>query len=195
MSSSVPIAVVPRETIEMTTGLMNGFWRGTGLHLSALEAAVRWMPRDIAEVSPAFKQLIPYVIVRRGDEIFATERLVGSTESRLHGRIALGIGGHVERGEDGLRVVESGLRREWHEEVATRFDGPFEFVGFVNDDSVEVGRVHLGIVFVAELGPECAITIREVDKLQGDFRTMEWLESRWERLETWSRFVASGLRD
>lgn len=193
MSSAVPIAVVPREVVEMTIGLRDGFWRGTALQLAALEASVVWMPRDAAELDPSYKQLIPYVVVRRGDDWFATERLRGGTESRLHGRISLGVGGHVEVPEPGRGAIECGLLREWTEEVDCSTEPAFAFEGFVNDDSIEVGRVHVGLVYSVTLGDAAELRVRETEKLEGAFRPMEWLEPRWERLETWSRFVASGL--
>jgi hypothetical protein len=62
-------------------------------------AAGLWMPRSAAECDPSFKQLIPYVVVKRSDTgTIACYRRRGS-EDRLHGLWSVGIGGHVDEGD------------------------------------------------------------------------------------------------
>ncbi len=43
-----------------------------------------------------------------------------------------------------------GLRREWREELDADFEPDFEPLALLNDDTTEVGAVHLGVVFVAD---------------------------------------------
>jgi predicted NUDIX family phosphoesterase len=192
--SRVPIAVVRRAALEAVVPLRNGFLPADVATLRAVEALVEWMPRDEAERDERFKQLIPYAVARRGDRVFATERLSAGTESRLHGRIAVGIGGHVERADATLGPSGTGLRDEWAEEVRCDVTPEFAFRGFVNDDGLEVGRVHIGVVYECQLPASATLTVRETEKLRGSFESEAWLRDRWERLETWSRFVLSGLR-
>ncbi len=64
----------------------------------------------------------------------------------------------------------------------------FQLVGLLNDDETEVGRVHLGVVFVADAGGRPA-AVRETDKLSGGFVTLDEVAAVRDRLETWSALV------
>jgi predicted NUDIX family phosphoesterase len=151
----------------------------------------QYLERPIAEESPAFKQLIPYVVVRDGEETFLMERTAAGGDPRLHGKGSIGVGGHlnpVDRGQDPLLA---GLAREWAEELDATWAPRFELVGMLNDDSNPVGSVHLGVVFtVAAGGP---LQVRETDKLTGHLASPGEVAAAWARLETWSQLVASEL--
>ena len=43
--------------------------------LDIIRAEHEFIPRPDAENDPGYKQIIPYVVLRRGDEIFMTRRL------------------------------------------------------------------------------------------------------------------------
>ena len=86
-------------------------------------------------------------------------------DARLHDRYSIGVGGHLNPGDEGL---DGGLRREWAEEVVADFVPEFELIALLNDDTTEVGAVHLGAVYVADAAGR-AVTIRETDKLTGSF--------------------------
>ena len=77
------------------------------------------------------------------------------------------------------------LRREWLEEVDTPTLPRFEPLGLLNDDSDAVGRVHLGIVFLAVL-PVPQIAIRERTKLSGRLVPVAEAVDRSNELEGWS---------
>src|SRR6266849_6628716 len=51
-----------------------------------------------AEVSPRWRQIIPYVVVRYGDSFFLLRRTRKQNEVRLHDKLSLGIGGHINPG-------------------------------------------------------------------------------------------------
>jgi len=164
--------------------------------MRALDAAVGthggFMERPLAEVDPAFKQLIPYVVVRDGARVFLMERTDAGGDPRLHGRASIGVGGHlnpVDRGEDPLT---DGLRREWSEELVADWEPEFRLVGLLNDDSNPVGSVHLGVVFEVEAAGR-PVEVRERDKLTGRFATAAAVRAAWDRMETWSRLVAERL--
>ena len=70
-------------------------------------------------------------------------------DPRLHGRYSIGVGGHLNPGDGGLL---GGLRREWAEELVADFVPEFRLVALLNDDTTEVGAVHLGAVYVADAG-------------------------------------------
>ena len=87
--------------------------------LSLVHGRRVFLPRAEAETDSAFRQIIPYVAVTRGGEVFSTRRLRSGTESRLHGLISLGIGGHIDKnrdGDDGETLMRA-LRRELSEEL------------------------------------------------------------------------------
>ena len=52
-----------------------------------------FLPRSRAEYDASVKQIIPYVVIRRGEEYFLLRRLKKQTEARLHDKLSLGVGG------------------------------------------------------------------------------------------------------
>ena len=60
-----------------------------------------FVERDYAERTPALKQVIPYTIVFRRDDqgipqIFRLVRTKAGGEARLHNKLSIGVGGHIE---------------------------------------------------------------------------------------------------
>lgn len=190
------IAVVPRSILEAHHLLQHGFAARSGDVLAMLEQNAQWTERAPAEENPSLKQLIPYVVARRGErEVFATTRLSAGTEERLHGRVSVGIGGHIDR-DDALSssgVIAGGMRREWDEEVSGQPPETFVFLGLLNDDTNAVGQVHIGLVFEARLTPGAVLSVRETDKLVGEWMTIDALLAREEELESWSQHVLRAL--
>jgi predicted NUDIX family phosphoesterase len=164
--------------------------------LGSLQAAVavdgRFMERPLAEEDAAFKQLIPYVVVRDGERVFLMERTDAGGDARLHGKASIGVGGHLNPVDDGEDPLTDGLRREWSEELVADWEPEFRLVGLLNDDSNPVGSVHLGIVFEVDAAGR-SVEVREQDKLAGRFATLAEVHAAWDRLETWSRLVAEHL--
>ena len=145
----------------------------------------RLLPRPEMEVDPTHKQIIPYLVLRDGPRYFLMQRTRGGADARLHDRYSIGVGGHLNPGDDGL---DGGLRREWAEELVADFVPSFELVALLNDDTTEVGAVHLGAVYVADAAGR-AVSIRETEKLTGTFVDRDAVEAVADRLETWSRLV------
>src|SRR6478752_7288323 len=82
--------------------------------------AAHFMPRARAEDDPGFKQLIPYVVLRSGEQIFHYRRGKKGTEARLHALRSVGVGGHInpiDEGDDFDGVFSAALLRELNEEV------------------------------------------------------------------------------
>jgi predicted NUDIX family phosphoesterase len=152
----------------------------------------RFMDRPVAEDSPEWKQLIPYVVLRDGERVFLMERTDAGGDPRLHRKASIGVGGHlnpVDEGEDPLMI---GLAREWAEELVADWQPRFRLVGLLNDDSNPVGAVHLGVVFEVQADGR-PVAVRETEKLSGRFATPADVRAAWERLETWSQLVAGAL--
>src|SRR5438552_6584395 len=110
--------------------------------------------------------------------------------ARLYELFSLGVGGHLNP-EDG--DLESGLRREWQEEIDADFVPEFRFVGLLNDDESGVGSVHLGVVFEADVAGR-TVLVRETHKLSGHFAEPAGIEAVHDRLETWSALAFDALR-
>src|SRR3546814_9399888 len=53
-------------------------------------------PRQVLETSPDFIQPIPYIVVKNGDNLLSYLRTPKGGEERLHSKIAVGFGGHVD---------------------------------------------------------------------------------------------------
>jgi len=146
-------------------------------------------PRAAMEADPSFKQLIPYLVLRDGERWFLMRRTRAGADQRLHDRYSIGIGGHLNPGDAGLRA---GLLREWHEEIDADFTPLFRFAGLLNDDETDVGSVHLGAVFVADAAGR-QVGVRETHKLSGGFANGAEVESVRDRLETWSALTFDAL--
>jgi predicted NUDIX family phosphoesterase len=151
-----------------------------------------YLDRPIAEANPAFKQLIPYVVVRNGQLVFLMERTTGGGDPRLHGRASIGVGGHLNPVDGEADPLGVGLRREWREELVADWEPRFRLIGVLNDDSNPVGSVHLGVVFEVDAAGR-ALFVRERDKLSGSWADADQLRAAGERLETWSALVAAQL--
>jgi len=148
--------------------------------------------RDIVEEDPSFKQIIPYVVVRHGDRLLLTRRTNRQTESRLHGKYSIGVGGHIndtEKFAGDQNVIEAGLKRELDEEIhLLGRRQSLNLVGIISDDSTPVGQVHLGLVFILETdGPD--FRINEPDLMTAEWASIEFLEESFPRMESWSQIV------
>jgi predicted NUDIX family phosphoesterase len=156
------------------------------------------MRRGDAEENPNYKQPIPYVAIKRGNEIFTYRRLTGGGETRLHNQISLGVGGHLNNveGLDFYGVLADGLQRELEEELFINKDKlTLTTVGLINDDENEVGKVHIGMLVIGELSLDEEVSVQETDQLLGEWIKIEDLKTPevYNSLETWSQFVADIL--
>lgn len=160
--------------------------------LSLIREKGEFLPRPTAEQDPSYRQIIPYVTILRGDEAFATTRLNKGTETRLHGLMSLGVGGHInETDEPGGDWLMNCLRREVTEEVAMDDFEILTLRGLINDSANAVGSVHLGFFFTLTTNGE--VSVRETEKLTGGFLPIEALPAHAERMETWSQILLPEL--
>jgi len=89
-------------------------------------------------------------------------------------------------------AYRAGVEREVNEEIKidTQFDD--RIVALLNDDTTDVGRVHLGVVHVFKLA-EPKVEKREAMITGLTFLTKEELVARRESLETWSQICVDSL--
>lgn len=155
-----------------------------------------FMKRSEAEHNPNFKQVIPYVLVCCNGKYLVVKRQATQSETRLHNKGSIGIGGHINPVDgDPEKILDAGLKRELSEELNT--DNPpglsdLKLVGLLRDDVDEVGLVHLGVVLQWDILEP--VSIRETDKMIGEYRTLEEIDLYKDSFENWSRIVYDHLR-
>jgi predicted NUDIX family phosphoesterase len=156
-----------------------------------------FISRAEAEINPAFKQIIPYALIVFQDKVLHYVRGKRAGEHRLIAKGSIGVGGHMNETDESLFAVDeqayrAGVEREVNEEI--KVDTPFEdqIVALLNDDSTEVGCVHLGIVHIFKLR-EPKVQKREAMITGLMFRTKEELIAQRESLESWSQICLNSL--
>ena len=196
------VLVVKRELFEQL-GVFEGL-RTDGMDLAVerlLDPANHFfMDRAEAEEDPSFKQLIPYCVFRHGERILHYTRGKSGGESRLHAKISVGVGGHInpvdaDSGRTGPEVYHAAVARELEEELELPGGQSQRIIGLLNDDSNPVGRVHLGIVHLIDLESD-AVSSREDALANLGFSLLAELNGEhFDRLETWSAFCVRHLAE
>ena len=156
-----------------------------------------FLSRAQAENDSAYKQIIPYVLLAFQDRVLHYVRGKKAGEQRLVAKGSIGIGGHMNESDESLfawdeQAYRAGVEREVNEEI--KIDTQFEdrIVALLNDDTTEVGRVHLGIVHVFRLAQQ-KVEKREAMITNLAFLTKAELLNRRESLETWSQICVDSL--
>jgi len=192
------VLVFPRALFERL-GVFQGFSTEVGRYLPQIldKKNNSFQPRARAETDPAFKQIIPYVVITDGRSILHYVRGKKAGEQRLVAKGSIGIGGHINDADhtffaDGLQAFQDAVRREVCEELAIQ--GAFDArpVGLINDDSTEVGRVHFGVVHVLFRTPE---QVRKNEQVitQMEFLPVKNLKAKREQMESWSQLCLDHL--
>jgi len=156
-----------------------------------------FVPRPEAETNPAYKQIIPYALIAFEKKVLHYVRGKKAGEQRLVSKGSIGIGGHMNETDESLFAMDeeayrAGVEREVNEEI--KIETPFEdrMVALLNDDSTEVGRVHLGIVHIFKL-KEPNVQKREAMITGLSFLTKQELVAHRESLETWSQICVDAI--
>jgi predicted NUDIX family phosphoesterase len=189
------VLVIPT-AIFHAAGVFQGFSSRVEHYLPRLLAPRHqgYRPRSEIETDPSFKQIIPYVVLRWGDQLFHYTRGKRATEARLQALRSVGVGGHISAGDSNLfdSPYREAMFREVAEEVVLDTSYEERCLGLINDDSTAVGQVHLGIVHVFELA-EPNVRRREQALIRAGFSSLAELRSQREEFETWSQFVLDVL--
>ncbi|MEW6072538.1 MAG: hypothetical protein AB1726_08095 [Planctomycetota bacterium] len=198
------VYVVPRERLfpdRTPQGLVLFGGEAPSVAKERFDAAVRehgfFVEREAAEGQPAWKQIIPYSLIRVGEEILLTRRLARGGEERLRDKLSIGIGGHINPGDveaasgAGRRnPIPAATRREIAEEIHVRGSYEIGEVGLLNDDSNPVGSVHLGLVQMVTV--RGFVDIREREVLEGRLVSpaeLHDLHTGGANFETWSAIL------
>jgi len=147
------------------------------------------------ENDPSFQQIIPYIIFKYKSKIFVYKRLPKADEPRLHDNYSIGIGGHIDKIDlDNENYIEESMKREFNEEIIYNDPYDFEVIGYIKDDSNDVGKVHFGVCFLIE-GYTPNIKVRETDQLQGKLMTKKQITKEIEEnFETWSKIAYEAVK-
>ena len=163
-----------------------------------------WMERNSAEKNLQYKQPIGYSIIINpfSKQIFAYQRPSTEeySEKRLWGKWSWGIGGHIEK----LDIVHSedpinaSILRELNEEVGVKVkSSDLKLLGYVNDDTDEVGRVHFGLLYVVKV-PK-VIKPKDTEIKNGELKTIKELEEICNSfecvIEEWSKISLKPLKE
>jgi predicted NUDIX family phosphoesterase len=155
--------------------------------------------RGPAETNPELKQLIPYAIFTFGNKILRYTRGGKSGEKRLAAKMSIGIGGHINDTDGSGGAFDSmtylnAVNREISEELILGGAFTQRPVALLNDDSNDVGKVHLGVVHIVRLSsPEIASNESAIADIQ--LLDPAEIASESDRLETWSQICLGHLPD
>jgi predicted NUDIX family phosphoesterase len=150
--------------------------------------------RSELEEDPSFKQIIPYAIISNKESYFLFKRTSGQTEKRLHNKFSLGAGGHMNQNnsqESKEQYLVNELKRELFEEIKL-LNGclieDIEFIGFINDDTIPVGSVHIGLLYNIHVSNK-DVVINETDMMTADWIDKPGLAEFYEGMETWTKIA------
>jgi predicted NUDIX family phosphoesterase len=192
------VLVVPRALFD-EIGAFQGFCGDTERYLPRFLDPQNnfFLSRDDAEDDPSHKQIIPYAIFRHGDRFLRYVRGKKSGEQRLASKASVGIGGHINQDDFEASSLEkdtymTGVEREIDEELTLGGSYTQKVVALINDDSNEVGQVHLGVVHLFDL-ESTEIAPGEANIEEIELLTREQLIAERDRLETWSQICIDHL--
>ena len=153
--------------------------------------------RELAEDDPTHKQIIPYAIFKHGDKFLRYLRGIKSGEQRLASKSSIGIGGHINQDDFNSSSLEkdtylTGIEREINEELIINCDYNNLPIALINDDSNDVGQVHLGVVHLFDLESD------QVEAGEANIENLEFLSSddllrEKDNLESWSQICVDHL--
>lgn len=168
-----------------------------------------FLDRPTAEESPEYKQIIPYIVIKRKGKYLTYKRTKHGGEKRLHEKRSIGIGGHInpidkEYAALNFDILKRGIERELNEEL--RFPSELYFTRnnslsscylietcqfkkkIIYDNSNEVGKVHLGIPVFLSLSSFSEVFLKEKE-----LSNLQWLTKKelleLDNLENWSKIL------
>jgi predicted NUDIX family phosphoesterase len=200
MTKEEQVLVVERKVLE-EMGMFNGLAFDVDRYLRKIfvQDVPCFLPRSKAESDPAYKQIIPYVIMACNGRYLSYIRGKRAGENRLVGLRSIGIGGHINPRDDMplfndnfYEAYLTAVEREVTEEVSVETRHTDHVVALLNDESNEVGCVHLGIVHYWLLDAP-KVAKREQMITQMAFMTPAELQQVRDTMETWSQLCLEGL--
>lgn len=173
---------------------------GDAIH--ALEQAGLWFgPRSVLENTEIYRQIIPYIVLQCGHRLVSYVRTPAGGEPRLHGRISIGLGGHVDLADavscgssiDLLATLNRAAEREVVEELGPVICNQKAWIGLLVDNGSPVGRMHIGLVGLWNI---TSLPDRVAEDAIGEvaLQSAADLRNEVESLETWSSILLPWLQ-
>jgi predicted NUDIX family phosphoesterase len=144
------ILVVPTEDL-LGENYFQGFQIPSSVNFAnIIKEKHTWCVRGEVEEDERLKQPIGYaIILDPSDKILVYKRSARHDEKKIGGNYSWGVGGHIlESDFKGADPVRDSLMREIMEEVGVSQPGKVEVLGYINDDTNPVGRVHFGVLYL-----------------------------------------------
>lgn len=151
-----------------------------------------FLPRKQVEESPFWQQIIPYVVFETEGKIFLMRRKKDHADSRLSHLYSIGVGGHLNKKDIRTGDIFLWAKREFEEEIAYSGNYEPELLGLINDDSNDVGLVHLGMV-IKFVGDSQKISALDEHK-SGKLVRFKEAGKYYKQMETWSQIVYDFLK-
>ncbi|MBP6870085.1 hypothetical protein KBC04_04335 [Candidatus Babeliales bacterium] len=155
--------------------------------ISIITEHQQYLERYLAEKDVSFKQIIPYMIFNFENKYFVMERKATASEQRLAGKLSLGIGGHMRQEDMEGKTIFDWAQREFEEEIIYTGNLTISTLGILNDDTNDVGKVHLGLVLLLK-GDNDQIFIKDEHK-SGVLLSKEECLEKFNRMESWSQLI------
>ncbi|MEM6430224.1 MAG: hypothetical protein AAF708_13355 [Deinococcota bacterium] len=163
----------------------------------------KFLVRDEVEEDETQRQIIPYAVVEYHPEpeseplVLLVERLKAGSETRLHNKLSIGLGGHINPEDDDASstreqknaaseqdILQAALVRELREElVIGAFTADARALIHRSENAVE--RVHTGLLYTVKV--VAPVSVRETHKLAGEHVPWAEVGYNYERLEGWSQ--------
>lgn len=199
------ILAVPSKTVQDITEkalLNNGLvlFSNDSEYKEVLKHAVMKRRGDLEE-DVTFKQIIPYLILKRNNSIFYYIRSSNGGDSRLFSKLSIGIGGHIEVEdiEHAEQAIDIALNREIHEELGEKVQiMNIRPLGFIYTEKTNVDTVHIGVLFAGEIINEHVVVSEEEISKTGfataeDFQTL--IDNPDYSVESWTQIVWDNAKE
>jgi len=195
-------SLLDEDVMVFSSDLLKNFISDVGLNkcpiINGQELANNCKPmlRNKAEQDFTVIQLISVFIVKYKSMYLTYKRTKRLPEGRLHGFYSIMFGGHLNP-DDMAPLFDifnsqnyAFLERELREEVILKDNlKEIQFKGLLYDDSVEISKQHLGIVYDVVLkSPKYKIGERGF-LMDSKFETLEKIGSRIHEFENWSVMI------
>lgn len=194
-----PVMVMNRDHIQSESpflpwaeakGILRSGWRNA-----------RWFPRQQAEASDEWVQIIPCAVIQDRLGRYAVFHRLAENREDLSNKVSLVIGGHVEPDGDShdgpWSLLLSTLRRELQEEVNVRSPSIEEPLGLLVDRrSIKASR-HVALAYRVLTHEEIRVNATEEfqveSALSGTFLSMRTLRQRNLDYDPWSLLLLDVL--
>jgi len=190
------IMAVPTNLLLENLGIKNkNFIKVEFSKFSKVLEYAEFFPRNEIENNKNYKQIIPYVVFKNKEKkILVLKRTEKQGEKRLHNKVSIGIGGHINENDKGFSLEQTffkGMEREVNEELWITPPTKYVYLGIINDDSEDVSTVHLGVLFVGHVE---SAEIKEVENFESIWLTKEELNNlKGVDYEGWTKIALENI--